>query len=288
MLGKLIKHEFKAINRLMIPLHIGLLAVTVVGRFYVQFVMNRTHIDYTNTSLRMWEGLMDVMLISAYVIALIAVYIITWLYVSVLRPRKNLFTDEGYLMHTLPASTSEHIVSKLVVASVWRIADILLIGLSIFIMVVNKYIIQDFGEFWHELWFGFSYIFDVPAGLGMSAFLLIELISIVSNLLIFYACIAIGHSFNSHRILASIGVFVGYNIINNLISSIFTAIVGVGSFGSSSFYNVFFGIGYNNPYVNAARYFWLNMGFAAVFSLVMGAAAFVLANHFMSRRLNLE
>ena len=65
MLGKLIKHEFKAINRLMIPLHIGLLAVTVVGRFYVQFVMNRTHIDYTHTSLRMWEGLMDVMLISA-------------------------------------------------------------------------------------------------------------------------------------------------------------------------------------------------------------------------------
>lgn len=288
MLGKLLKHEFKAVNRLLIPIHLGLLVVTIIGRFYVQFVMNRAHIDYSSSGLRMWEGIMDFMLISAYVIALIAVYILTWLYVSVLRPRKNLFTDEGYLMHTLPASATEHIVSKLIVASVWRIADILLICLSIFMMVVNEIIIRDFGEFWHELWKGFTYVFNVPASLGMSAFLLIGLIDIVGGILIFYACIAIGHSFNSHRILASVGVFVGYNMIYSLISSIFTAAAGVNSFGNNSFYNMLFGFGYYNSRLDNASYFWMNMGFSGVASLVIGIAAFVLTSHFITRHLNLE
>ena len=101
MLGKLLKHEFRAVNRLMIPLHLGLVVITIIGRFYVQFVMNREHVNYDNYTLRMWEGLMDVMLVSAYVIALIAIFVITWLYLDILRFRKNLFTDEGYLMHTL-------------------------------------------------------------------------------------------------------------------------------------------------------------------------------------------
>ena len=39
MLGKLIKNEFKAVNRLMIPLHLGLIAVTIIGRFYLQFTL---------------------------------------------------------------------------------------------------------------------------------------------------------------------------------------------------------------------------------------------------------
>ena len=53
MLGKLLKHEFKAVNRLMIPLHLGLVVITIIGRFYVQFVVNREHVNYSNTSLRM-------------------------------------------------------------------------------------------------------------------------------------------------------------------------------------------------------------------------------------------
>lgn len=288
MLGKLIKHEFKAVNRLMIPLHLGLIIVTIIGRFYVQFVMSREHINYSNSSLRMWEGLMDMMLISAYVIALIAIFIITWLYLNILRPRKNLFTDEGYLMHTLPVSAADHIISKLVVACVWRIADTFLICLSIFAMVINKYIIQDFGEFWDELWSGFSYIFDVPPSLGVLTFLVVALLQLICGTLVIYMCIAIGHSFNSHKILASIGIYVGYSMASNLISSIYTALTGLGNFGSNNVNRFFFGIGYYNTSMDGTAYFWLNMGFSAVFALVLSVAAFILTNHFMSKRLNLE
>ena len=194
MLGKLLKHEFKAVNRLMIPLHLGLILITIVGRFYVQFVMNRPHVNYSNYTLRMWEGLMDVLLISAYVIALIAIFIITWLYLDILRFRKNLFTDEGYLMHTLPASAAEHIAAKLTVSTVWQIVDGFLIGLSVFIMVINKSIIRELALAWRDLVDSFSMIFGVPAVVGVPSFLLMLLLDTMAGTLIIYMCIAIGHS----------------------------------------------------------------------------------------------
>lgn len=288
MLGKLIKHEFRAVNRLMLPLHLGLIVITIIGRFYVQFVMNREHVNYSSYSLRMWEGIVDVMLVSAYVIALIAIFIITWLYLDILRFRKNLFTDEGYLMHTLPASAAQHIFTKLAVSAVWQIADGLLIGLSVFAMVLNKNIIEDFGYFWNELWTSFPQIFGVPAGIGIPVFLLSALVNTIAGTLIIYMCIAIGHSFNDHKVLASIGIYMGYKFVSNLISSIVVALSGINSFGTRNVNSIFFGVGVYNSGLNETAYFWLNTGFSLVFSLVLGVGAFVLTNHFMTKRLNLE
>lgn len=289
MLGKLIKHEFKAVNRLMLPLHLGLIVVTIIGRFYVQFVMAREHINYSNYSLRVWEGIIDMMLISVYVIALIAIYIITWLYLDILRFRKNLFMDEGYLMHTLPASASEHIIAKLTVAIVWQIADTLLICLSVFTMVINKSIIEDFGVFWHELWSSFPDMFGVPAGVGIPVFLITALVNFFASTLIIYMCIAIGHSFNNHKILSSIGIYMGYKVVTNLLSSIVVALSGVDRYGDMGVNISLFGFGnYYNSSLNGATYFWVNMGFSLFLGIVLCVAAFILTNHFMSKRLNLE
>lgn len=288
MLGKLIKHEFKAVNRLMLPLHLGLIVITIVGRFYVQFVMNREH-HIHSYSLRMWESLMDMMLISVYVIALIAIFIITWLYLDILRFRKNLFTDEGYLMHTLPASVAEHIIAKLTVATVWQIADAFLISLSVFTMVVNKSILEDFGWFWQELWGSFPDIFGVPVGIGIPVFLITAFVDTLAGTLIIYMCIAIGHSFNTHKIISSIGIYMGYKVITNLLSSIVVALSGTGLYGDMSVNSFFFGVGnYYNSSLNGAAYFWVNMGFSLILSIVLCVAAFILTNHFMSKRLNLE
>ena len=292
MLGKLLKHEFKAVNRLMIPLHLGLILITIVGRFYVQFVMNRPHVNYSNYTLRMWEGLMDVLLISAYVIALIAIFIITWLYLDILRFRKNLFTDEGYLMHTLPASAAEHIAAKLTVSTVWQIVDGFLIGLSVFIIVINKSIIRELALAWRDLVDSFSMIFGVPAVVGVPSFLLMLLLDTMAGTLIIYMCIAIGHSFNSHKILSSIGIYLGYKMVSNFLVSILSVLTGFGSFGNYNMSTFFFGVtSYNSVYhygMSEAGYFWLNVGFSTILSLVVGVAAFVLINHFMTKRLNLE
>ena len=288
MLGKLLKHEFKAVNRLMIPLHLGLVVITIIGRFYVQFVVNREHVNYSNTSLRMWEGLMDVMLVSAYVIALIAIFIITWLYMDILRFRKNLFTDEGYLMHTLPASAAEHIFAKLTVSTVWQIIDGLLICLSVFAMLANKTVFQFFGYYWDDMWISFSQIFGVSAGIGVPIFLITGLLDTIAGTLIIYMCIAIGHSFNTHKIISSIGIYMGYKFVANLLSSIVVALTSIGTLGNMNAGSLFFGVGSYYSSFNSPAYFWANIGFSIVLSLALGAGAFVLTNHFMTKRLNLE
>ncbi|MCI8334454.1 MAG: hypothetical protein HFH25_07740 [Lachnospiraceae bacterium] len=252
MLGKLIKHEFKAVNRLMIPMHLGLILVTIVGRFYVQFAVNRwpsSAIDGYFTY-NVWENLINFTLVSFYVIALIAIYAITNLYLLVLRPRKNLFTDEGYLTHTLPVSASEHIFSKLLVAAVWQLIDGLMLILS---------------------------------GIGMPLFLLMALMDMLSSILIIYMCLAIGHSFNSYRILASIGVYAGVSMITNLLSSAFMALFGMNTYGPSiSMFLV------SSSAVSATDYFWSTFWFNSILAVIMGVGAFLTANYFMSKRLNLE
>ena len=80
MLGKLIKYEFKTVNRLMIPLHLGLIAITIIGRFYIQLALNRPRFNDGNV----WMTFADTSLIIFYVIALVAIALITSIYLSIL------------------------------------------------------------------------------------------------------------------------------------------------------------------------------------------------------------
>ena len=283
MLGKLIKHEFKAVNRLMIPLHLALILITIVGRFYIQFSMGPGR-DALNTNI--WYGIISVMLTSFYVIALVAICIITWVYLHILRPRKNLFTDEGYLMHTLPVSAASHIFSKLIVAFVWTLVDALLLILSVAAMFVNAEFFRAFGELWREMLLSFPEAFGVSAGLGIPVFLLVILLDVIRGFLIIFMCIAVGHSFNSHKILSSVGVYVGFQVIGGLLSSIFMALTGLTNFS-----------GYGNGLslfitargsINSTAYFWSYMGFSLVFTLVLSVVSFLVTNYFLTRRLNLE
>jgi hypothetical protein len=280
MLGKLIKHEFKAVNRLMIPIHLGLILITIVGRFYVQFAMRSPM--FHGYSYNVWEGIINFTLISFYVVALLAILIVTELYLMILRPRKNFFTDEGYLTHTLPVSATEHIFSKLIVALVWTTVDGILIVLSVLTMFINMDFLRHFGEIWSELITSFPDVFGVPAGVGLPVFLIMGLLSSTSSILIIYMCMAIGHSFNSHRILASVGVYVGIEIVSSLISSIFTALIGVSTIGKSTLFMVSYAS------TGMYNYFWPSFWFSSIVSVAMGVGAFLITNHFMTKRLNLE
>jgi hypothetical protein len=290
MLGKLIKHEFKAVNRLMIPLHLVLIAVTIVGRFYVQFAMQPSYTQYESV-LNTWKNLIDVSLIFFYVIALIAVAIVSSLYLYVLRPRKNWFTDEGYLTHTLPVSAACHIWSKLIVSLVWGLADVMLVGLSIFCMFVNGDFLKEFGEICTRLLEAFPDVFGVSAAVGIPLYLLLTLVSMMAQILVIYACLTIGHSFNTHKILGSIGIYAGYSFVKSLLSTIVSTLVittssyglsraswilGINTWISRSYYN------YSRPH------FLLTFCVSLISSLVLGAVAFLLTNYFMSKRLNLE
>ena len=279
MLGKLLKHEFKAVNRLMIPLHLALVIVTILGRSYIQMAMSNAGQELLNENL--WFSIMSGTLAAFYIIALIAVCIVTQLYLKVLRPRKNLFSDEGYLTHTLPATAASHIWSKLIVCFVWTLVDVLLIMLSIFAMFINKSILRDFGELWHELMVSFPDTFGVTVGIGVPTFLLAALLDTIAGILVIYMCLAIGHSFNSHKILASIGIYVGYTAVSSLVTSIFTSLNSSRLYGGAALIS-------SSAYGIVGSYFWWTLIFAIIIGIVTSTAAFLITDYFMKKKLNLE
>lgn len=279
MLGKLLKHEFKAVNRLMIPLHLALVIVTILGRSYIQMAMSNAGQELLNENL--WFSIMSGTLAAFYIIALIAVCIVTQLYLKVLRPRKNLFSDEGYLTHTLPATAASHIWSKLIVCFVWTLVDVLLIMLSIFAMFINKSILRDFGELWHELMVSFPDTFGVTVGIGVPTFLLAALLDTIAGILVIYMCLAIGHSFNSHKILASIGIYVGYTAVSSLVTSIFTSLNSSRLYGGAALIS-------SSASGIVGSYFWWTLIFAIIIGIVTSTAAFLITDYFMKKKLNLE
>ena len=101
MLGKLLKQDFRATARIMLPLYA---AVPVLGLF-------------TNLITRLCENqngflirAIGALVSFVFSLSLIAA-VVTTVVLMILRFYRNLMTDEGYLMFTLPVSTTELIFS---------------------------------------------------------------------------------------------------------------------------------------------------------------------------------
>lgn len=127
MLRKLLKHEFRATARIMLPLYLVLL-VTAVGA-------NITTQGLSNSSYQILR-LLGALLAMAFGIAIIGVCVMS-LVVMVQRFYKNLLGDEGYVMLTLPVNLHQQVWSKLIVSAVWFAATFLAVVLAALMVSFN-------------------------------------------------------------------------------------------------------------------------------------------------------
>ena len=138
MLRKLLKHEFRATGRVILPIF-GLLLLSAVGANLSIRGMTNAQSTFLNT--------LGTILIMLFFLAIIAVGIVA-LAVMVSRFYKNLLQDEGYVMMTLPVSIHQQVWSKLIVSTVWFAATVLVIILACF---VTAFDIRFMGELWQEV-----------------------------------------------------------------------------------------------------------------------------------------
>lgn len=221
MLRKLLKHELYATGKNLLPIYGITLILSLVNRIL--------------TELKLFSGplkLISNFMMIAYVIAIIATLFVTFV-IIILRFYKNLMTDEGYLMFTLPVKPSQLINSKLISSILWNIVSVVIVGSSLLILLATPdrmYLIREvFDAAISELKlsFGNQYI------LLTVEFILLIIISIIQQILLIYVSIAIGHLFSGHKVLGS---FASYIAINTIIQVIITLImVVVAYFAGSSF-----------------------------------------------------
>lgn len=170
--------------------------------------------------------LFDIMIIMVYYFGIIAIVLIPQI-ICVVRFYKNLFTDEGYLMFTLPVKTSDLLNAKLLVSFTWQLISYGAVFISLGtlgIALINRLsdsvqeFFRDFIEFFEELGDAIVETLCVPSWTFVLWLILIILVSNLLNILYYYTCICLGQLFNKHKILGAIGVYFGLNIVTQFLS----------------------------------------------------------------------
>ena len=116
MLGKLIKHEFIDNWKLLVLLDGLTIIVGAILGLYINALLNAD--DYSNST-----PLIMTMGFTLYVLILPSLGTITLIYIGV-RYYKSLYSSQGYLTFTLPATTNEILFSKMLVAYIFELINI--------------------------------------------------------------------------------------------------------------------------------------------------------------------
>lgn len=226
MLGKLIKHEFRATGRLMAPLFGALVLLALVVRAN-DLVFQ--HVESYSAFL----NVLNTLLIIAYVLALLGVMVFSTV-LMIKRFHQNFLTDEGYLMFTLPTSVHSLLWSKLITAALFFIFTFLAEALSVAIVVWR-------GGLAREMFTGFADLFRamdsyyMANGLAFALEMLALLfVSLLVTCLLFYAPMSIGYSFANHKGLLSV---VFYFVIQAVLQ-IFGVAVLAGAVNDTAFHRL--------------------------------------------------
>lgn len=220
MLGKLLKHEWKAVWKIPVLLIGILLAAAVMAGFTF-------HLPIWDSE---WVGLplSGVMMIITFYVAIIGVSLGITIYFAV-RYYKNMFTDEGYLTNTLPVSSHQLLLSKVITMFSWDIISILAIAASVAIfmgMIILAFMEPGDGKtivdgFW-EL-FDMS-IWDSPYMQEFEGFcvsmIVMVLASAFSNTMTIVASVTIGQMVRRHRILGAFGAYFAIGTVMQIISTV--------------------------------------------------------------------
>ena len=196
MLGKLIKHEFRATGRLMAPLFGALLLLAVFSRVanqILQQVPNPTRVLY----------IVSVLLAIVYVLAGLGVMVFSTV-LMIKRFHQNFLTDEGYLMFTLPVGVHSLLWSKLITAALFFLftfaAELLALAIVIWQGGVSTELYNNFISGLRELG---SYYTGNGIAIALETFAML-FVSLLVTCLLFYAPMSIGYSFANHKGLLSV------------------------------------------------------------------------------------
>ena len=211
MLGKLLKHEFRATARFMWVIYAAMLVLSLGSHFAIRY-MDRPE---TFSILR----ILAVAVTFLWVMALIFGAVMT-LVMMVQRFYKNYLTDEGYLMFTLPVSIPAMIFSKLIVAIVWAVLTVLVMLLGIGVAVADSGFLQMVVRIAEQaVWFTTAeeklYAVGLLAELGV-----VVLIGMACSMMQFYAAMSLGYGFTGHKGLWSVLCYFGISIAFQIIGSV--------------------------------------------------------------------
>lgn len=271
MLRKLMKHEFRATGRIMLPLYLVLLATAIGANFSTRGLLA--------TRYRILDVL-GTLLVIAFAIAIVGVCVMSMV-VMVQRFYKNLLQDEGYVMMTLPVSIHQQVWSKLIVSAVWFAITVLAVILAACIMAFNvdviKYFFQGLGELFAELRRIEAY-YAINGTAIAAEFAVLCFLGCCAVCLQFYAALAVGHSFANHKLAWSVLWFFLFQFVVQFLGG-----MGITVFDTLNLFDFL-----PSWHIGGMAAIHLGMLILIIGVVIYGAIFYFITTYFLKRRLNLE
>lgn len=284
MLGKLIKYEWKSTYKVGLLLLLAMAMATLMGFLAFQAPMwrqlgGRSVYDSLGTAVLDIVSLFSFML---YVMILVGAIYAAYIY-FVVHFYKTMYTDQGYLLHTLPVGKNEILISKIFISSVWLFlvfigmtVSIVIFGISMASSISGESIasvVRAMPNFFSEVNMLFS---------DMSAFatwyLVVMLVNVVlgvpASMIIFYGTVSFGQLFSKHRIIMAIVGYLCLMVIRGIIGTILQVMLSVGSMVINE--EEMLGTMYANAFATL------------ILNLLLAAGAYLLSYYVTSKKLNME
>lgn len=269
MVKKLFKHEIASYKRIILPMHLILVAIAIVSRVVQLFDDNSTtyNIIFGSTT-------------TIFVIACIVCVVLTIIY-CIKRFYTNFFSHEGYLTFTLPVSTTQHLLTKVTVAVMVQLFSI--------VMILVACCTITFGDVCVEVFKAIGYIIgDIYNEVGINLiFHFIEIffcliVALGSSSLLFYACISIGQRANKNRVAWAVGVYFIYYAAFQLIGT--AIIIFINAVSDTQWFIVLTGYFFES----GSRFLHYLLCGYIVYQLVLGTVFYYISKRTISKKLNLE
>lgn len=239
MLGKLMKYEWKNIWKAGSLMLLGMFIVTLIGCIALYMLGASDSFDSSDMSAgQTW------LMISSFV-ALLILYVImllasTWgmlIYLGI-RFFRSMYTDEGYLSHTLPVTANQLFLSKVLVSGLWYLLISVGIGVSVLALILSMVMgVVNIGELSSELaqyngniWaflsdgiYEFGRFYEEQMGLNLLHYGITMFLTFVvgpfTAMITLFGSLTIGQLSSKHKGLMGILTYAGITILSSIIGS---------------------------------------------------------------------
>ena len=212
MLGRLLKYELKATSKVLVPIYIAFIAITIISRVSIDLQVDEGSL---------WSFI-NGMGLFVFIISAITMFVATAI-VIIWRFYRNTSSDEGYLLFTLPVKVDYIIISEFLCALIWGFLMSVFAVLGIFLMIFNRNVDDNI--------INFSYFGNILSSLtadGIKAifYLFLDiLISTFQEIMSIYCAISLASLFNKHRLIFSATFYIGLLIVVNAFAILIMNIV---------------------------------------------------------------
>lgn len=231
MLGKLIKHDFRALSRILWPVQLCVLGATILATLGIRFgfadTMGQSALTGGVLILRTVSSIVSALLIAAIFASMIVV-----LFIIIQQFYRSCLCSEGYLTFTLPTTPGRILWSKLITAMLWLLISFAVLFVCLLIFLAFGTSSNSFynAEAIERLFSALSHLFtSYGANLVLPTieFILLLLVGTASSLLCIFLALTLGAvCARQHKVLAAIGFFFAIGIVVSIISTTIQMTIG--------------------------------------------------------------